>query len=214
MTNKTSSKQTTILIIVALISVTLGIWVNQNLPRERQLPQDLEATYLPQGKPLAPFQLIDHDNEPFDQARLQGKWSFMFFGYTHCPDVCPMTMKVMEQAWKQIPQAVGQEAQMIFVSVDTDRDPPEKLKAYVQYFHKDFIGITGKTAQLDILTRSIGILYGFEDPAPGSNEYIVNHSGQIVLIDPNANLRAVFSPPHDGNKIASTFAKIRDFATN
>ena len=214
MTKTTSLKQTTLLVIIALISVTLGIWVSQNLPGEKQLPRDLDTTFLPQGKPLPDFKLIDHDKHSFDLARLQGKWSFMFFGYTNCPDICPITMKVMEQAWQRIPPELAKDTQMIFVSVDRERDPPETLKAYVQYFHKDFIGVTGETVQLDLLTRHIGILYGFEDAAPGSDEYLVSHSGQIVLIDPDARLRAVFSPPHEGKKIATTFQKIREFVAN
>ena len=214
MTKTKSLKQTTLLVIIALLSATLGIWISQNLLWEKQLPQDLDTTFLPQGKALPEFKLIDQDEHEFDLSKLRGKWSFMFFGYTNCPDICPITLKVMEQAWQRIPPELHKDSQMIFVSVDRERDTPEKLKSYVQYFDKDFIGITGEAAQLDLLTRQLGILYGFEDPAPGSDEYLVNHSAQIVLIDPGTKLRAVFSPPHEGIKIADTFQKIREFVSN
>ena len=213
MTKTKSLKQTTLLVIIALCSAALGIWISQNL-WEKQLPRDLDTTFLPQGKALPDFKLIDHDEHGFGLANLKGKWSFMFFGYTNCPDICPITMKVMEQAWQQIPPELLKDSQMIFVSVDRQRDSPEKLKSYAQYFHKDFIGVTGEVAQLDLLTRQIGILYGFEDAAPGSEEYLVNHSAQVVLIDPDTKLRAVFSPPHEGNKIAHTYQQIREFASN
>lgn len=207
-------KQTLLLILIAAISLGLGIWLSQNLSGKKLMPKDLEATFLDKGKPLAPFSLVDHDNKPFTTEQFKDHWTFLFFGYTNCPDVCPTTLKLMDTAWGQLDEQTRNKARMVFVSVDSDRDPPATLKKYVTYFHPDFIGITGKPDQLDILTRSIGVLYGFEDPQPGSKDYAVNHSSQIVLIDPYANLRAVFSPPHDPNKIASTFKKIRDFFEN
>ena len=204
-------KQTLLLIVLAAGSLALGLWLSQNLSGSKKLPAELEATYLPQGKPLRPFQLVDHHNKGFDLNRFKDKWSFIFFGYTNCPDVCPATLKIMQQAWQQLDAQALQKAQLVFVSIDADRDPPAKLKEYVTYFHPDFIGITGKADQLDILTRSIGVLYGFEDPEPGSKEYTVNHSAQIILIDPAANMRAVFSPPHDADSIARTFKQIIAF---
>jgi len=197
-----------LLVVIALLGITAGLWLGQKTASARPLPQNLDAAFLAKGKPLKPFKLIDHNLKTFDLARLKGKWSFMFFGYTNCPDVCPLTMKVMQDVWKKLPAAVLKKSQMVFVSVDPDRDKPENLKSYVHYFNPDFIGVTGKAEQIDILTHQLGILYGFEDPEPGSKDYTVNHSAQIILIDPDAHMRAVFSPPHDARKIATTFQKI------
>ena len=199
------------LIIVALVSITAGLLLSQNTSTGKRLPEDLEATFLPKGKPLKDFDLQDHNEQPFNLDRFKGKWTFMFFGYTNCPDVCPLGMKIMDGVWKKLPGELLTKSQMVFVSVDPDRDKPSQLKSYVEYFHPDFIGVTGKSNQIDILTREIGILYGFEDPEAGSKDYIVNHSAQIILIDPDARLRAVFSPPHEADKIAATFQKITDF---
>jgi protein SCO1/2 len=199
------------LLVVALLSIGAGLWISQQTNPGKQLPQDLEATFLPKGKPLSVFKLVDQDEQPFGLERFKGKWSFMFFGYTNCPDVCPLSMKVMQSVWQHLPPDLLKQSQMVFVSVDPDRDKPKMLKDYVHYFHPDFIGVTGKADQLDILTRNIGVLYGFEDPPAGSKDYVVNHSAQIVLIDPDARLRAVFSPPHDSKKIAATFEKIVHF---
>lgn len=199
------------LVIVALVSITAGLLLSQNTSTGKRLPQDLEATFLPKGKPLKSFSLQDHNQQLFDLERFKGKWSFMFFGYTNCPDVCPLGMKVMQGVWQKLPAKLLKKSQMVFVSVDPDRDTPAIMKSYVQYFHPDFIGITGKSEQIDILTREIGILYGFEDPEAGSKDYTVNHSAQIILIDPDARMRAVFSPPHEADKISSTFQKITTF---
>ena len=197
-----------LLVVIALLSITAGLWLSQTTARAKPLPKNLDATFLAKGKPLKPFKLIDHNLKTFDLARLKGKWSFMFFGYTNCPDICPITMKVMQGVWQKLPAAVLKKSQMVFVSVDPDRDKPENLKNYVHYFNPDFIGVTGKAEQIDILTRQLGILYGFEDPEAGSKDYTVNHSAQIILIDPDAHMRAIFSPPHDAQKIATTFQKI------
>lgn len=211
MTSQQPNKHILPLVIVALVSITAGLLLSQNTSTGKRLPQDLEATFLPKGKPLHTFSLLDHNEQPFNLARFKGKWTFMFFGYTNCPDVCPLGMKIMQGVWKKLPAHLLKNSQMVFVSVDPDRDKPHSLKSYVQYFHPGFIGITGKDDQIEILTRDIGILYGFEDPKPGSKDYVVNHSAQIVLIDPDARLRAVFSPPHEVDKISATFQKIVSF---
>ena len=211
MKNQQPSKQILPIVIIALVSIAAGLWLSQSTSSGKRLPQDLEATFLPEGKPLKAFSLIDHNEQTFDLERFKGKWSFLFFGYTNCPDVCPLGMKVMQGVWQQLPKTLLDQSQMIFVSVDSDRDTPKDLKSYAQYFHPDFIGVTGKSEQIDILTREIGILYGFEDPEAGKKDYVVNHSAQFILIDPDARLRAVFSPPHEASKVASTFQKITAF---
>lgn len=211
MTSPQTKKHILPLAVVALLSIAAGLWLSTSTTDGKRLPQDLEATFLPKGKPLKTFQLVDHNNQTFDIERFKGKWSFMFFGYMNCPDVCPIGMKVMQDAWQQLPASLLNHSQMIFVSVDPERDKPEGLKDYVHYFHTDFIGVTGAGDQIDVLTRDIGILYGYEDPEAGSKDYVVNHSGQFILIDPDARMRAVFSPPHEPKKIADTFQKIAAF---
>ncbi len=211
MTTTKLSNKNLLLILIALLSISLGLWLSQQTGHQKQPPTGLAATFLIKGKPLTPFHLLDQDRKTFNLARLKGKWSFMFFGYTNCPDVCPISMKVMQGVWHKLPPALLKKSQMVFVSVDPGRDTPEILKSYVQYFHPDFLGVTGDPDQIDILTRQIGILYGFEDPEPGSKNYTVNHSAQIILIDPEGDMRAVFSPPHDAEKIAASFQKIIAF---
>jgi len=203
-----------LLIAIALLSLLGGYWVSQYLQRTgNRMPEGLEATVLDPPRSLTPFTLQDHDRKPFTEQSLHGHWSFLFFGYTHCPDVCPVTLQVMQSAWKRIPRAPDDPAapRLYFVSVDPDRDTPELLKPYVQYFDPSFIGVTGEADEIDKLTNRIGVLYGFEDKKAGTEDYLVNHSAQIILIDPQGNLRAVFSPPHDPAGIARGFNTIRDF---
>lgn len=216
MQNKSKPKYTNaILIIVALFSLGLGYWFSQQYPlqsRDGSIPKGLEATVLDKARPLSSFTLQDHNGQAFTDQTLKGHWSFMFFGYVHCPDVCPIALKVIQDAWKQIPHDPADTAapQMVFVSVDPDRDTPELLKQYVRYFDPSFIGVTGKADEIDKLTGQLGILYGFEDKDAEGN-YNVNHSAQFVLIDPQGRLRAVISPPHDPATIASNFQTIRNY---
>lgn len=216
MQTKSKPKYTnTILIIVAVLSLGLGYWFSQQYhlqSRDHSIPKGLEATVLDKARPLTPFTLVDQDGQAFTDQSLKGHWDFMFFGYVHCPDVCPIALKVMQDAWKQMPHDPNDPAapRMYFVSVDPDRDTPELLKQYVRYFDPSFIGITGKADEIDKLTGQLGILYGFEDKDENGN-YNVNHSAQFILIDPEGRLRAVISPPHDPATIASNFQTIRKY---
>jgi protein SCO1/2 len=209
-------KTSLLLLSVALLALGAGYGISQwyqARQHDNSMPRGLEATVLDKARPLRPFRLVDHDGRPFTEQSLRDHWSFLFFGYVHCPDVCPIVLRVMQEAWQQIPQASDDPAppQMIFVSVDPDRDTPELLKQYVRYFNPGFIGVTGPADEIDNLTGQLGILYGFDDKQAGTGEYLVNHSAQIILIDPQGRMRAVMSPPHEPATIAANFQTIRNY---
>lgn len=183
---------------------------------EQSLPKEIASAYIPKGRPLAGIRLTDHNKQPFTEERFKGKWSFLFFGFTHCPDVCPTTLLVMKAVWARLPDEAKQapEPQLLFVSVDPDRDTPEILKPYTTFYHPDFLGVTAEHKFLDILTTQVGALYGYEDGETeneNENDYTVNHSAQIVLIDPQGKFRAVFSPPLQVDEIVKTFTAIREY---
>lgn len=167
--------------------------------------------YLQPGKPLKGFSLIDYNRQPFTPSRFKGKWTFLFFGYTNCPDVCPTTLFMLRTVWNKLPTQVKKAPapQMVFVSVDPKRDTPERLKKYVTFYHRGFIGVTGKVAQINKLTHQAGINYSFTKHADGS--YTVNHSAQIILVDPSGEMRAVFSPPQKVNELINGYEQIRNF---
>jgi protein SCO1/2 len=168
------------------------------------------ATVLSPPKPIAAFSLIDQTGRPFGSERLQGKWTFVFFGYTHCPDVCPTTLSALAGVDKLLRADPGahQDVQTVFVSVDPRRDTPEQLAKYVPFFNEDFIGVTGEQAQIDRLARDLGIVHlrTQEDAAGG---YLIDHTASILLIDPKGRLRALFGVPHEPRIIAADFERIR-----
>lgn len=213
-----SSKKKPNYLALGLIFLTAGlvaailVWQFVLRPANQRLPEQLQATVLPKGKPIVGLSLKDHNGQLFTEQQFKGKWSFLFFGYTHCPDVCPTTMLVMKAVWAKLPATarIAPEPQLYFVSVDPQRDTPELLKSYATFYNPEFIGITGNNNQLDVLANQVGALYGYED-GDKEGEYTVNHSAQIILIDPSGNMRAVFSPPYQVDDIVKTFVSIREF---
>lgn len=174
-------------------------------------PAGLHATYLPGGKPLRPFTLVDHHGERFDNQRLHGHWTFLFFGYTHCPDACPSALAVLNAVAEGLKQrAPNLPLQVVMVSVDPARDTPERLAAYVPYFNQAFIGATGNDEALSPLTRDLGIIYVRHEPDSDSNAYLVDHSTAILLINPKGELQAVFGQPHIPQPIVDDVLKIQE----
>lgn len=156
--------------------------------------------------PLPEFRLHDQNNRLFDRTRLQGKWSYVFFGYTHCPDICPTTLVVLRDVQKL---AGGGEhgVQYIFVSVDPERDKAATLKNYLPYFHPEFIGATGGQGELMRLTRALGAYY--ESGTARGGSYEVHHSAAVFLIDPEARLRALFAGPHEAARLTQGLQRLK-----
>lgn len=169
---------------------------------------------LPESRPISDFTLIDHHSQPFTLADLRGKWSLIFFGFTHCPDVCPGTLFELQQfnaSMQQSLPAETQRPQILFISVDPERDTPAKLEQYLSYFDPGFIGITGDHAQLLPFTRQLGIAYLIDPHKAGTGQYNVAHTASILLTDPRGRLYGVFPSPHDAEKMsADVLAIIED----
>jgi protein SCO1/2 len=199
----------TILLMLLLISaVIFGSWLarslNEHAPQD-DIPSDLKNALLPEPQPLTAFRLTDQHGKVFDLDRLKGKWTFMFFGYIRCPDICPTAMTVMKNIATVLERDPRQiESQFVFVSMDPERDKPESLGSYVEYFKPGFIGITGDQAQLDVLGRQLNIEVRRIEGGTSAN-YLLSHTSSIMLIDPGARWYAAFSPPHDRASIIERF---------
>lgn len=187
-----------------------GIWLVACGPSAP--PQLGQATLLPSPKPITDFQLTDHHGQPFTLNRLKGHWTLAFFGYTHCPDVCPTSMAILAQVQKKLEQQIGadQLPQVVFFSVDPERDSVEQLSRFVPYFHPGFLGVTGAPQEIMKLTRQIGILYGREQGS-SDQDYLIDHSAAIILFDPDGSFHALFNVPHDPALITADFLAIRHY---
>jgi len=199
---------------VALAAMLAGVWLadiyREHDSRAVLLPNQV-ITLFPDPKPLTAFALTDHKNRVFDLASLKGKWSFLFFGFTHCPDICPTTLAVLARARDNIAKyTVGAEdIQFVFISVDPNRDTASKLRQYVDYFDTTFLGVTGNDAQIGNLAGQLGAAYQVAIK-PGMENYPVYHSTAVFLLDPRARYHAVFTPPHDAEAISRRFKVVRE----
>jgi protein SCO1/2 len=199
---------------VALAAMFAGAWLagsgRGNMSQAILLP-DRVMTLFPDPKPLTAFALTDHKNRVFDLAGLKGKWSFLFFGFTHCPDICPTTLAILARARDNIAKSkVGAEdVQFVFISVDPNRDTAGKLGQYVAYFDTTFLGVTGNDAQIGNLARQLGAPYQVEFKL-GMENYPVYHTTTVFLVDPRARYHAMFTPPLDAETISRRFKVLRE----
>lgn len=206
-----------LLLVIAVVSaVAITVFIGGRPGKEVVVkpPVEIEDYLFWQAKDLTDFKLMGAGAKTFGLNDLKGKWSFVFFGYTHCPDVCPLTMGILGQAFKLIEKnpAASQEIQGVFVSVDPKRDTPELLKEYVSHFNNKFIGVTGEIAQLDGVSRQMSALYTIDkEPGKPVDVYQVTHSSTIFLVDPQGRLYGRFPPPLSPQEIAGAFINIRTF---
>lgn len=191
---------------VAVLALLAGIWFYVQGPGTARQPIAVPGMLWPNPKPLTAFQLNDQHGQPFGLEQLKGHWSFLFFGYTHCPDVCPTTLSVLGRV--SALQQAHDDIQYVFVSVDPERDTPQHLTEYLAYFNPAFVGLTGSEAYLQSLTRQLGIVY-FTGDKGADGQYEVDHTASVLLVDPGARLVGVFSAPHDAADISERFDQMR-----
>jgi protein SCO1/2 len=151
--------------------------------------------------------LIDHRGEAFDRARFTGRWSLVFFGFTYCPDICPTTMSFLNQLMGELVGTEAEDTQVVLVTVDPARDTVEQLAGYVPYFNPDFIGVTGEF--LDIHRFATALNTPFRKVAGEGDNYQVDHSSNVVLINPRGDYHGFFKAPLDLAKMKTTYRSAR-----
>jgi protein SCO1/2 len=195
-------------LIVALVLLVAAMFL---LPRPQPAPPT-KATLVTDAQPLPSFSLSDTAGRPVTNAALEGRFSMLFFGYTHCPDVCPLTLHVLANTMHELqtkdpklaPDAVPQ---VVFVSVDPGRDTPERIRQYLDVFDKSFVGATAPDEALAPLLKTLGVTVMRQEQH--GEQYTMVHNGTVYFIGPHAELIAVSSPPHDPATLASDYSKIR-----
>jgi protein SCO1/2 len=158
-------------------------------PFERLLPYPRPRSIDPDGLTLL-------DGQPFTIEALKGRYSLAFFGFTHCPDICPMALAEMKRTltlWSER-QAGLQAPQILFVSVDPERDSPARLREYLDFFSTEIVGITGTIPALERFTRSVGVLFVKVPTGEGPMDYTIDHSASILVFGPEGTLLGIFRP--------------------
>lgn len=190
------------LILIAALAAGLGLALSAALFKPqlpaKPLPAMKAVKVIDSARALPPFRLQSASG-PFTAEQLKGHWTVVFVGFTHCPDVCPTTLTDMARA-----QALWAEAglpakpKLLFVSVDPERDSPEKIAEYAAFFHKDTLTATAAEPQLAEFTRSLGLVYM---KVPQGDTYTMDHSATLVLLNPQAEFAGIIRPPLDPEAI-------------
>jgi protein SCO1/2 len=188
------------LVLLAAVAAGAGLWLSQRYFATPPAPTLQNAVLYPQSRAIAEFHLTQANGQPLDLASWRGHWNVVYFGYTSCPDVCPTTLAVFKQVWKDL-GVLEEKLRFVFVSVDPQRDTPEQLGKYVAFFNPDFIAATGSDEELTKLTRTLGLMYSRTTDANGVVQ--VDHSGSAVIVDPQGRLVGMFRPPFAAAAIAA-----------
>ncbi len=181
------------------------------LPRAWQgAPQPELATELfDQARPLPSVELRDQHGQRFRTAALEGRFSLMFFGFTNCPDVCPLSLQVLADVQKVLAEASPAETpDIVFVSVDAARDTPDRIASYVDNFGADIIGVTGSDNELAPLLSALGV-HVHRQTEQGQH-YNVVHNSTVYVIGPQAELVAVFGAAESARTLTQDYLRIRE----
>jgi protein SCO1/2 len=203
--------QNLLLAIAATASLVAGYYLG-NIASGKK-PETQVATLIPEPRQISDFSLVDFNNAPFTLDNLKGKWSLIFFGYTHCPDICPLALNSMAEIHKKLAEKKADldQLQILFISVDPKRDTPEHMKNYVTFYNPSFLAATGEEAQLRALTAQLAIQYKLHEPDE-NGEYLVDHSSWLIVVNPEGQFHAVISGSNFPNTqgIADDIALIAD----
>ncbi|MDT8409861.1 MAG: SCO family protein [Wenzhouxiangellaceae bacterium] len=190
-----------LLAVVALLAMLVGLVAARSMFETETEFQS--ASIYPQPRALAPFELIDADGAAFTDQNLQGRHSLIFFGFTNCPDICPDTLGVLADAMQKLEtMRVANKPQVVFVSVDPERDGGQAMGEYVTWFHPDFRAVTGDDQALAQLTSQLGAMYVRRAP-DDTGFYSVDHSGMVVIVDPQGRMIGRFTQPLDSDAVAA-----------
>ena len=148
------------------------------------------------------FSLTDHLGQSFTRDDLKDRWTLIFFGFTHCPDICPTTMAELAELKSQLADTEASDARVVMLSVDPARDTPDRLAQYVPYFHPDFIGVTGEFA--DILSLAQRLNAPFRKVSEPDGGYQMEHSANVMLMNPRGDYHGFFRAPLDIPKMRVT----------
>ena len=194
--------------LVFVCVLTGGYWVSQLNGADTDIDTLKQSTILPEGfRQIPEFTMRSQQDKIVGRELFLDHWSLVFFGYIHCPDICSPSMVILKKARQLIAKSAPTATpQIVFVSIDPQRDTAGKLKSYLTYFDPSFIGLHGTESETQKLTHALGIAY--KTGGDTDTNYLIDHSAAFLLIGPTGSLRAILSAPHDPITIASDYRAI------
>lgn len=205
--------RTTVALCLAFVAIVLGVLV-YSVSREPLLDEAAlreQGTFLlPTPREISAFSLVDQHGVEFNNASLQGHWSLLFFGFTSCPDVCPVTLAALAQVEKKLSDAGRRDLldglKVYFVSVDPERDDAAVIGKYVEAFSPRFTGVTGSHDALARFAEQLNVAFMKVPDSRGG--YVIDHTGNIVIIDPKGHYAGFMKLPHQADRILVAYKSI------
>jgi len=205
--------RTTLVILVVALAAGLGLLASQRFfTAPAQAGPAMETVRLfPQPRTLPDFSLRQSDGTQLVPGELKGHWTLVFLGFTWCPDVCPTTLAELAQAqkqWEALPESTR--PRVLFVSVDPQRDDPDRIGEYAHAFHRDTLAATADVPALEHFARSLSMVFA-KAPAPEGappDSYTVDHSATIAVLDPQGRMTGIIQPPLQPKAIAADMAAL------
>jgi len=204
---KKGIRNTIIVILLVVCSIFL-LFLNKLMSPRVFSPEELRlngAIVFDNARKINDFELLSHKGGAFTQENLKGKWTLAFFGFANCPDICPMTLSILDKVYRKLDEDIREKTQVVMFSLDPARDTEEVLSEYLPHFNEDFVGITGNFQSILKLSRNVNIAFSKVVLEEG---YTVDHSSQIVLINPGGNYQGFFKAPFELAKLKNTFSSI------
>lgn len=197
--------------LVVAAAIAMGVLTRQLQNQPKSLPQFEKLIVLPQAKSIDGVDFVDQSGNRFSAEDLKGYWSIVFFGFTHCPDVCPTTMHMLKQLKAKLSaDDHWGNYRVLMVSVDPARDTPAKLANYVPFFDPEFIGLSGELEATTSFARQLGILFVAREAKPDGS-YDVDHGTALILLNPQGEMAGVISAPHKVDEIAADLRALANY---
>lgn len=196
-----------LLAVMLVFGLTVGrqvFWSDTSAPAPAPNLSQYNAYVYDQPRPLANFTLTNEQGDTVTQEDLKGRWTFVFVGYTNCPDICPVAMANLRRT-DQLLSAEVPQPDYLLVTADPEHDTPEQLKAYTGFYGDNFHGLTGDLDTLRQLAQSLSAVFVHREV---DGQLMVDHSGHFALLNPDGQLQALIQPPHDPQLLAQAFQRI------
>ncbi|MDI9240316.1 SCO family protein [Lysobacter sp. LF1] len=201
--------RTTVTILIAALAAALGLLAAHRFFTPA-VPSSLPATQAVRlfspPRELPAYSLRQSDGTALIPGELKGHWTLVFLGFTHCPDVCPTTLADMAKAqkqWAALPESTR--PRLLFVSVDPERDTPDRIGEYAHAFHRDTLAATADVPALESFAKSLSMVFAKVPPPEGipADQYSMDHSASMAVLDPQGRMAGIVQPPFDPRAIAA-----------
>jgi protein SCO1/2 len=204
--------QKTVFILVAIVALIMGLTVQRVLLNKGSGDQtamiDAGIILLPKSRTLPELKMTNQDGAPVAVDELKGQWTLLFFGYTFCPDICPTTLAQIRQVRSELSAQDAARLRVVLVSVDPNRDTPQRLKEYLGFFDKQYVGLTAPVADIQKLANAVSVPFIPTDTSKPN--YTVDHSGNLALLGPDGTQRGFIRAPLNGQKLVAQLPELLD----